>query len=287
MSDITQRIPPMTQITNVFMMCCAHAANRCAHLTLLLAVAVCAMQAQPGPSAGAQRARRADLTARVSQLESETAETKLTGDNRTKALSELATLRTRLQQGDFRVGDRFVITIRRDSVRTDTASVRDSLNVTIGTLPDVSLVGVLRSELDATLNKHVATYLLNTTVRTVILTRVAILGEVGRPGFYYAVPDRPVSDLVMLAGGPSTQANLSELEIKRSRTVLVGAKESRRAVKEGRTLEQLDVQSGDEVIIPPKRKLNWQSILQVFLVVSGLLFTILQFFIFYYQLKSK
>jgi protein involved in polysaccharide export with SLBB domain len=276
----------VTGITYVFKKCRSHAAIRCVNLTVALALSLGTAQAQGELSSGSQRASRASLTARVSQLETETSGTKLTGDARNKALSELATIRDRLTQGDFRVGDRFVITIRRDSVRSDTASVRDSLNVTIANLPDVSLIGVLRSELDDKLSKHVATYLLNTTVRTTLLTRVAILGAVQRPGFYYALPDRAVSDLVMIAGGPATDANLNELEISRSRTQLVSAKDSRRAIKEGRTLEQLDVRSGDEVTIPAKRKVNWQLVIQLLFIVSSLFFAVIQFLQYYYRQKA-
>jgi hypothetical protein len=60
-------------------------------------------------------------------------------------------------------------------------------------------------------------------------------------------------------------------------------KASRKAVKDGRTLEQLDVQSGDEVKIPLKRKINWQIVIQSMLVVSSLFFAGLQFLQWYYN----
>lgn len=276
----------VTGITHLFTMCRSYAAHRCVKVTLAVFLIAGVAHAQPNSASGTQRATRAALTARLSQLEIEAQGTKLSPEAKNKALVELATIRSRLEQGDFRVGDRFIITIRRDSVRSDTASVRDSLNVTIANLPDVSLAGVLRSELDDKLSKHVATYLLNTSVRTTMLTRVAILGAVQRPGFYYALPDRPVSDLVMLAGGPAPDANLNELEISRSRTQLINAKDSRRAIKEGRTLEQLDIRSGDEVTISAKRKVNWQLVIQTLLIVSSLLFGVIQFLQFYYRQKA-
>jgi protein involved in polysaccharide export with SLBB domain len=202
-------------------------------------------------------------------------------------MAELAAVRMRLQQGDFRVGDRFVITLRQDSVRSDTASVRDSLKVSVANLPDASLAGVLRSELDEWMTSHVARYLRNVSVRTSVLTRVAILGAVRTPGFYYASPDRPISDLVMVAGGPAEQANLNELEVSRGTAKLLSVKDSRKAVKDGRTLEQLDVQSGDEVKIPIKKKINWQIVIQSMLVVSSLFFAGLQFLQWYYNRQDQ
>ena len=194
--------------------------------------------------------------------------------------------RARLERGDFSVGDRFVVTIRQDSIHSDTVSVRDSLLVTIGNLPDVSLRGVLRSELDDRINTHVARYLRDAVVRTNVLTRIAILGAVRVPGFYYAAPDRSVTDVVMLAGGPGPEANLNELGISRGQIKLMTEKESRQVMKEGRTLEQLDVRSGDEIVIPVKKKLNWQLIIQSFLLVSTLLFSAVQFLQWYYGRKN-
>jgi protein involved in polysaccharide export with SLBB domain len=151
----------------------------------------------------------------------------------------------------------------------------------------VSLAGVLRSELDERMTAHVARYLRNVSVRTSVLTRVAILGAVRAPGFYWASPDRPISDLVMVAGGPVDQANLNELEVSRGSSKLLTAKASRKAVKDGRTLEQLDVQSGDEVKIPIKRKVNWQLVIQSMLVVTSLFFAGLQFLQWYYTRQDQ
>ena len=238
---------------------------------------------QPAPVAGAQRATRAVLAQRVAELEAQRASGRLSSADGNRAAVELALIRMRLQLGDFRVGDRFVITLRQDSVRSDTASVRDSLKVSVVNLPDVSLAGVLRSELDERMSAHVARYLRGVSVRTSVLTRVAIFGAVKAPGFYYASPDRPLSDLVMVAGGPVERANLNEIEIMRGSETRLKPKNSKRVIKEGQTLEQLDVQSGDEVKIPTTKKINWQLAIQSLLLVSTLLFAGLQFLQWYYS----
>ncbi len=251
---------------------------------LVLGAGTPSAYAQAAPSAGAQRALRADLVARVAKVEQELASGQLTGANQNRAKAELAAIRQRLEQGDFKVGDRFVLTFRQDSVRTDTASVRDSLMVSLLTLPDVSLAGVLRSELDDRLNAHVARFVKNASVRSSVLTRISIRGAVQGPGFYYAPPDRPVSDLVMLAGGPLVSANLDQLELRRGAVVLLKLKDSKRVVKDGRTLEQLDIQSGDEVIISAKRgRPAFSSVIQLLFVFSSLFFAFLQFVQWYYS----
>lgn len=245
-------------------------------------VAAAPVQAQNQPAAGAQRATRTELADRIKAIDAKLAGS-VKSSERTALLAEKAAIAGRLETGDFKVGDRFVMTVRFDSVRVDTASVRDSLVVSVLNLPDVRLAGVLRSELDEHLNQHVARYIRNASVRSNVLTRIAVMGAVRAPGFYYASPDRPLSDLVMLAGGPAPEANLDRFELRRGAQTLVSSKESKRLMESGRTLEQLDVQSGDEFRIPFKRKIDWRLVLQLFLVVSSLLFAALQFIQWYYN----
>lgn len=254
---------------------------RAFRLALALCLVPVTLAAQSSPAAGAQRAARSELASRLQQLESLIASTGK-ADQRSKLQAEQTAIRARLENGDFKVGDRFVMTVRFDSVRVDTASVRDSLVVSILNLPDLRLQGVLRSELDEKLNQHVARFIRNASVRSNVLTRIAVLGAVRAPGFYYASPDRPVSDIVMLAGGPAPDANLGRFELRRGTTTLVDGKQSRQLLEAGRTLEQLDVQSGDEFRIPVKRKMNWGLVIQLFFVASSLFFAVFQFLQWYY-----
>lgn len=238
------------------------------------------VDAQDAPLAGPQRATRAELTSLAAGLEQRM---QANPRDRERLQSELLAIRKRLQDGDFRVGDQFVVTTRTDAVRADTASVRDSLLVAIANLPDVSLQGVLRSELNEKLSAHVARFLRDASVRTNVLTRVQIVGAVARPGFYYASPDRPITELLQLAGGAGPDAKLDEMEVSRSGRKLLSAKDSKRPLKEGRTLEQLDVQSGDEIRVPAKRRINWQALLSVLGIVTTLFFAVIQFIRLYYE----
>ena len=228
-----------------------------------------------------QRASRAELAARLQTLEAQPPAK--ASKARVAQLQELADLRARLQDGDFHVGDRFVSTMTVDAPRTDTLVVRDGLQVAILNLPELSLKGVLRAELSSTVLRHVSRYVKNVQLRTVLLTQVSVVGAVGRPGFYWAAPDRPLSELVMLAGGPVNEANLTELEVMRNNRTVVTAKASRDAIARGATLEQVDIRSGDEVRIPLKKHINWQMVIQVFFIISSVFFAIIQFLQWYYS----
>ena len=237
-------------------------------------------------SAASQSASRETLSARASLLESQLVMAKLKSSRQSEIRAELDAIQRRLTGGDFQVGDRFVYTLVQDTSRSDTASVREGLVVAISNLPDFALKGVLRSELTERLTAHVTRFIKRASLRTNILTRIAIFGAVRSPGYYYASPDRPVSELVMSAGGPSPDANLGQLEIRRGKMVVLSASESKKAIREGRTIEQADVQSGDEVQIPEKRKWNWQSIIQLMFVFSSLFFGFIQFIQWYYNRQN-
>ena len=248
----------------------------------LLAVGNAAL-AQTLPSVGMQRSTRTELAARVSALEGQVAAGVTKGEKRARVMEEISEIRGRLAEGDFRVGDRFLYTLTIDSIRSDTISVRDGLQVTLTNLPDVSLKGVLRAELDEALATHVSRFLKHARVRTVTLTQVSILGAVGRPGYYWAAPDSPLGELIMMAGGPVPDANIGEVEIKRANRVVLEAKDSRKALRQGRTIEQVDMRSGDEVRIPLKRKVNWGQMIQLLFVASSLFFAFVQFMQYYYS----
>jgi hypothetical protein len=258
-----------------------YAALRCVIVTVVTVLSPALALAQVDALEGAQRATRTELMELATRTEQEIATGRLKGDRLQKARMRLTAVQQRLQRGDFRTGDRFVVTLRQDSVRVDTASVRDSLLVTVFALPDLPLTGVLRAELDGKVNEHVARYLRNATVRVSTLTRIAVLGAVRSPGYYYAAPDRPLSDVVMLAGGPGPDAKLNELAVNRGVATLLNAKASRRAIEGGLTLEQLNVQSGDEIRIGSKRTLRWDVILRFGLILVSMFLAAIQFLQWY------
>lgn len=253
-------------------------------VTIVLAFVTLA-NAQMGP-ANSQNATRAELATQLASLESQLQTASLKKDKVEELQQQVADVKERLENGDFKIGDRFVYTLTMDSVRSDTASVRDGFSVSIMSLPDVSLKGVLRSELDDVLNAHISKYLKNARIRTVILTQVSVLGAVSRPGYYWASGDRPISELIMMAGGPVPEANLRELEVKRANKVVLKAKDSRKAIEESRTIEQVGIRSGDEVRIPMKRKVNWGQVIQLMFVASSLFFASIQFIQWYYNRKE-
>lgn len=79
--------------------------------------------------------------------------------------------------------------------------------------------------------------------------RMAVLGKVERPGLYIVDPTLSVLDVVALAGGPNPSGNLNGVKLLRDgdelRLALAGG-------VRGRTLQEIGVRSGDQIIVPRK-----------------------------------
>jgi len=103
---------------------------------------------------------------------------------------------------------------------------------------------------------------------------VGVTGEVARPG-YYAVPgDAVVAMLLTAAGGPTKDAQMNKLKLDRAGQTLWQGTEFRRAIAEGRTLEDLRVQAGDQLIVPSKKQSDLFSPIRFIAVLLSIPVTI-------------
>lgn len=79
------------------------------------------------------------------------------------------------------------------------------------------------------------------------LFRMAVLGEVQHPGLYTVDPTLSVVDVVAMAGGASRYGNMKKIHLLRN------GKELQFNVERGlngRTLGEIGVRSGDEIVVP-------------------------------------
>ena len=187
--------------------------------------------------------------------------------------AEAARIRERLVQGDFLPGDRVVLNVEGDTALSNTFTVRAGGVLSLPNLPDASLSGVLRSELEGHLTKHIARYLRNPSVSASSLIRLAVIGEVQRPGFYPVSADVPLSDIVMTAGGPTQAADLGRMTIRRGSAELLSTADLRIALVNGLTVDQLNLRSGDEIAIGARPRKNWPLVLTGLTTVMGVVAT--------------
>ena len=79
--------------------------------------------------------------------------------------------------------------------------------------------------------------------------RMAVLGKVERPGLYVVDPTLSVLDVVAMAGGPNASGNLNGVKLLRGGNQLQLTLEG--GIR-GRTLQEIGVRSGDQILVPRK-----------------------------------
>jgi polysaccharide export outer membrane protein len=78
------------------------------------------------------------------------------------------------------------------------------------------------------------------------LFRMAVLGEVRSPGLYTVDPTLSVLDVVAMAGGPAPDGNMNSIRLLRA------GSELQLAFNQGRSLQEMGVRSGDQIVVPQK-----------------------------------
>jgi polysaccharide export outer membrane protein len=106
------------------------------------------------------------------------------------------------------------------------------------------------------------------------LFRMAVLGEVRSAGLYTVDPTLSVIDVVALAGGSTPDGNMKKIRLLRGGTEMQLNFE--REALAGRTLSEIGVRSGDEIVVPRK----WFT-RSDFLIVAALLQVALSVAIFF------
>jgi len=169
---------------------------------------------------------------------------------RASAATVADSIRARLGDGDLRAGDRLKLTVSEQLQLTDTFAVSNGPALVLPVVGTVALAGLLRSELQDRIAARVDSVYRGAVVRVVLLTRIAIMGGVARPGFYALPPDALVPDAITFAGGLAPEAQLNGIYVERGRGRLWGADSLQGAMREGRTLADLGVESGDRIVVP-------------------------------------
>jgi protein involved in polysaccharide export with SLBB domain len=181
-------------------------------------------------------------------------------------------VRYRLEHGDFYPGDRVFVKVEQGAAGfADTLVVREGRRLDLPQMGDLSLDGVLRSELEGSLSAHLGKYLRNPVVKATPLVRLAIMGAVGRPGFFYMPADLPVTDILMRAGGPTPDADLGKVTVRREGDVLIDESNTATAIREGMSADMLHLQGGDEIQVGRQRHTNWGMIIPIATTAASLL----------------
>ena len=229
-----------------------------AALTLVAADSTFAQTASNWNTEGFQLSR-ADLEGLLAELDNVLASSAYSGELREKAERDRDRILERLARGDFSVGDRIILDVEGEAAIPDSLPVQPGPRITIPVIGSIDLDGVLRSELEGHLTTEIGRFIQDPVVHARSLIRVSIQGSVARPG-YYAIPSETLlGDAIMLAGGPLQDADVPKLQLMRGSSVLLEGEELQSLISEGRTLDQLSIRAGDQLLLPQEGSGFWQG----------------------------
>jgi len=177
--------------------------------------------------------------------------------------SEAWLLRSRLKNGDFQEGDRIIVVLESNPGVTDTLQLRAGKILQLPHMTDLSLEGVLRSELTDTLRHHLSRFLTNPGVRATPLLPLGVFGSVRNPGYYYSPADVVLRDVIMRAGGPLADADMAKVVVRRSGQAIWSADDVRVALTDGMSLDRLHLRAGDEIFIPQQRHFQMTTLISL------------------------
>ncbi|MBK6486533.1 MAG: polysaccharide biosynthesis/export family protein [Gemmatimonadetes bacterium] len=206
-------------------------------------------EAQASLGEGRRQATRAELEQAAKATE-QAATVAPDTKTRDKLLADATALRQRLRNGDFLPGDRIYIVVLGDSALTDTFTVRGDRRLQLPNIPDVTLSGVLDSELNTFLTTELSRYLKNPTVTATGMVRLTLTGGIARNGFLTFPVDQAITDVLMTAGGIGPGSKLDEAEVKRAGKTFIDKKAFQEAIRLARTVGDLALRDGDEVYVP-------------------------------------
>jgi len=244
---------------------------------LVLAAAPAAVLSQGTDGTGSQRkaawdpARlhmtRESLQELLARYEQATRSAAYSEELRAKARYEAGLIRVRLEEGDFQVGDQIQLSVEGQPELSETFQVAPGRVLILPVIGEIPLKGVLRSELEEHLTKSLARYIVEPKVHASSRIRISILGQVAQPGFYVVPSEVPLTDVLMMAGGPAQNAELTKIYIERGGDRIWGGEALQAAIIEGRTLDQLSLRAGDRIIVPGNAQSRWATIRDLLILV--------------------
>jgi protein involved in polysaccharide export with SLBB domain len=196
------------------------------------------------------QATRAELQSKLVNFEKAAHDGGYTEKIRAQARFEANVIKQRLEMGDYQPGDQVVLLVEGEPTLSDSLTVSPELTLSLKSGDTISLKGVLRSELEDRFKETIRRVVRNPKVHTESFMRIAVLGDVGKQGYYVVRAESQLSEVLMAAGGPGGAANLMSMRIERGTKAIWDGEPLQDAITEGRTLDQLSLRAGDRLVLP-------------------------------------
>jgi protein involved in polysaccharide export with SLBB domain len=226
------------------------------------------------------RATRAELEASLAEIDQILASPAISEPIKAQKRLEATSIRDRLENGDFQVGDQLQITLSvpitpgGQAINNAVFTIGPNQVLQLPDIPEIPLKGVLRSEVQDYLTENLKKLFKDQTVLVVPTIRLTILGGVAQPGFYQLPADTPLPDAIMKAGGPGQQTKLEDTVIRRGAEELWRREEVSAAITAGYTLDQMNLRAGDELVVGQESNTDWRQNLRTYMLIPGIILSL-------------
>ena len=208
------------------------------------------------PLPGMQRPMitREQLRASLAEIQQQLASSGYSASLRSSKRAEAAAIQERLSNGDIRVGDVIALQVSGDPIFNRTYIVTPATTIVLPGGSEISLKGKLRSEVQPYLNEKFGELVVKPVVLASITVRLSLEGNVNKPCFACNVdPGEPLSEFLQgPGGGPGSKVDLDHSQIRRGGRVIIDGPEFVAAIRDGMTIDQLNLQGGDDVFVETK-----------------------------------
>jgi polysaccharide export outer membrane protein len=160
-----------------------------------------------------------------------------------------------------RSGDVLRIRVWPDVSMSGEFPVEESGMVHLPVIGAVRADGIRLADLREQLRDAYGQSMRSPVVSVMPLFRVSVLGGVNRPGLYSVDPTMSIFDVVSEAGGFAPGAKDDQITVVRDSEVLTV--DLRSAVSVGTYLVEVDLRSGDRIIVPQKARFSLLALVSI------------------------
>lgn len=204
----------------------------------------------------AQRAQvtRAELEASLRDIEQVLNSSGYSETLKAQKRAEAEVIQRRLTEGDIRPGDVIVLAVHQFPELSGSMTVTADRTIIPPGAGEIPVGNLLRSEVEEYLRQQMRRFVRDPLVRAEAQIRISIFGGVGKQGFFVVPASSPLTDVIMsAAGGPSGNQQIEKSEIKRGDRVIIDRARFAEAIRNAESLDQLNLQAGDEIRVGQRR----------------------------------
>jgi protein involved in polysaccharide export with SLBB domain len=209
---------------------------------------------------------RTELQAAYAEIQRGLSSTGYSAAIRQSKQVEADLIKNRLNEGDIQPADQIKVVVLGVEGLSAVYTITSARTLTLPSGTEIPMRGILRSEVQDYLTEKFSHQVNEPRLTATTYIRVAISGAVKKPGFFQAPASALLTEEIMVGGeGPSNDARWNKSTIKRGDRIIVSGPEFALAIQKGLTLDQLNVQAGDEIVLDAK-----PSTAAVWRIVAGI-----------------